>query len=297
MGCQILAAVDTASGHPARLLELVPDWFERWEAALSRFRPDSELNQINRQPGVQTPVSKTLWGVLQAARTAESQSEGLVTPIVLDAMIAAGYTTSFDRLEQAEAPPSSTKAVPPTFSLQDVAFEPKKYSLRLPVGMRLDLGGVAKGWAAQQAMRRLEKDGPALVDAGGDIAVSGPKAGGQPWLVGIDDPRHEGESLGTLRLGRCGVATSGRDRRRWQQNGRWKHHIIDPRTGEPALTDVLTATVIAPNVMEAETAAKVVFILGSRDGLDWLEHRAGFSGLVVSEDGAVFTSGALRKMM
>ncbi len=131
------------------------------------------------------------------------------------------------------------------------------------------LGGVAKGWAAQQAMRRLKQYGPALVDAGGDIAVSGLKAGGQPWLVGIDDPWHVAENLGTLRLGRCGVATSGRDHRRWQQDGRWQHHIIDPRTGEPAVTDVLTATVVAPNVMEAEMAAKVVIDPGQPgwDGL------------------------------
>jgi thiamine biosynthesis lipoprotein len=92
------------------------------------------------------------------------------------------------------------------------------------------------------------------------------------------------------------VATSGRDYRRWKQDGRWNHHIIDPRTGEPAVTDVLTATVVAPNVMEAEMAAKVVLILGSREGLEWLERRSGYAGLVVQETGAVITSRAFNNL-
>jgi thiamine biosynthesis lipoprotein len=296
MGCRMLAACDLPDSQPARLLDRVPDWFEGWEAALSRFRPDSELNQLNNQAGVPVSVSETLWGVLQAARRAEDESGGLVTPVVLEALIAAGYTTSFDRLETRQATYQAIPAVRPTFLLGDVRFEPETRTIQLPVGLRLDFGGVAKGWAAQRAMRRLEKIGSALVDAGGDIAVSGLRPGGQPWLVGIDDPRQEGESLGTLRLGRCGVATSGRDYRRWKQDGRWNHHIIDPRTGEPAVTDVLTATVVAPNVMEAEMAAKVVLILGSREGLEWLERRSGYAGLVVQETGAVITSRAFNNL-
>ncbi|MEJ2353961.1 MAG: FAD:protein FMN transferase, partial [Anaerolineales bacterium] len=90
-----------------------------------------------------------------------------------------------------------------------------------------------------------------------------------------------------LRLGRCGVATSGRNYRRWQRGGAWKHHIIDPRTGEPAATDVLSATVIAPTVLEAEVATKVVLILGSREGLAWLGAKPNYAGLVVLEDGQV----------
>jgi thiamine biosynthesis lipoprotein len=228
--------------------------------------------------------------VLQVARHAEKESQGLVTPLLLDALIAAGYTTSFDRLEFEQGMTRSTPSIQPAVSLRDVRFFSEDCSIILPVGLRLDLGGVAKGWAVHRAMRRLAKHGPALVDAGGDIAISGFKSNGQPWLVGIDDPLHEGESLATLRLGHCGVATSGRDHRRWQQEGQWKHHIIDPRTGEPALTDILTATVIARNVMEAEMAAKVVLILGSQDGLAWLEAHPGYGGFVVTENGEVMTS-------
>ena len=86
-------------------------------------------------------------------------------------------------------------------------------------------------------------------------------------------------------LGRCGVATSGRDRRRWQQDGVWRHHIIDPRTGMPAETDVLSATVIAPDLIWAEIAAKTAFILGSQAGLAWIEERPALAAVLVLEDG------------
>lgn len=292
MGCQMLAALDLAPDRARRLLTEVPKWFETWEATLSRFRPESELNQINNQHGVPIVVSETMWSVLRAARQAEKDSHGLVTPVLLNALVAAGYTTSFDQLEPEQSVFQVMSPIQPALSLREVSFQPDDRTIRLPVGLRLDLGGVAKGWAAHRAMRLLENYGPALVDAGGDIAISGPHADGQPWLVGIDDPRQDGESLAALRLGRCGVATSGRDYRRWRQDGRWKHHIIDPRTGEPALTDILTATVIAPRVTDAEMAAKVVLILGSQDGLAWLETHPGFAGLVVTENGDVQTSGS-----
>ena len=158
-------------------------------------------------------------------------------------------------------------------------------SLIRPGLVRLDLGGVAKGWAADQAVRRLSRLGPALVNAGGDIAISGFKNDGQAWPVGIDDPFITGASFETLKLARCGVATSGIDYHRWLKDGIWHHHIIDPRTGLPADTDVLSATLIAPTVMEAEAAAKAVLILGSRAGLDWLEADSGLAGVLVLENG------------
>jgi thiamine biosynthesis lipoprotein len=84
---------------------------------------------------------------------------------------------------------------------------------------------------------------------------------------------------------RGGVATSGKDYRRWQLDSVWQHHIIDPRTGLPAQTDVLTATVIAPSAVEAEVAAKVALISGSRAGLEWLEADPTLAGMLVLEDG------------
>ena len=91
-------------------------------------------------------------------------------------------------------------------------------------------------------------------------------------------------------VGSGGVATSGRDYRRWTRNGTWQHHILDPRTGRPAQSDVLSATVIAPTAYEADVAAKTALILGSRDGLEWIEAHPALAGLLVTDEGQVIRS-------
>ena len=285
MGSQILAALDSESAQTRRRLETVPLWFEAWEESLSRFRPESELNRLNRQAGQPVRVGETLWEVFQAAVAAERATGGVVTPLVLTAMLHAGYDRSFDELAGKPADHVSAGAAQPIPPLDTVARDARTHTISLPEGSGLDFGGVAKGWAVHQAMLKLKCYGPTLVDGGGDIAISGLQQDGQPWPVGIADPLHPEQQLGVLLLGRCGVATSGRDRRRWLQNGKWQHHLIDPRSGLPAVTDVLSATVIAPTVMEAEAAAKTALISGSQAGLEQLEAHPALAGLLVLENG------------
>ena len=247
MGSAIQVLLDDDSAEAARRLELVPMWFEEWEQTLSRFRPDSELNQLNRGADRFVPVSRTLWEVLDAALLASGQSSGLITPALLDALNLAGYDRSFEKLVL-NGPAVLPLQTPALFSLDDIERDPYSQSVRLPAGMRLDFGGVAKGWAAQQTAHRLAQLAPALVSAGGDVSVSGPQASGSPWPIGVDDPRLPGEQIELLALHSGGVATSGRDYRRWQRHGVWKHHILDPRTSQPADTDILSTTVIAPSL-------------------------------------------------
>ncbi len=286
MGCHMLALLD--SPDPVEQLNQVPVWFEEWEQALSRFRPESELNQLNRNAGRPMQTSPVLWEVIQASLQAARESDGTVTPTVLAALESAGYDRTFESIQSGESPQR------PVWTLvgdwRTIECVEATRSVCLPPGMRLDLGGIAKGWAADQAARRLGIHGPALVDAGGDIAVSGPLPNGDRWPIGVADPSEPERNLEMLLIARGGVATSGRDYRRWQRNGIWKHHIIDPRTGEPADTDIITATVIAPTAIQAEAAAKRVFILGGRAGLDWLDGQPTIAGLLVLEGGYVLHS-------
>ena len=290
MGCEMLAVVD--GGHEPPKLKQVPVWFEEWEQVLSRFRIDSELsllNMIHEQP---VQVSDTLWEVFQTARKAEQTTNGLVTPTLLDAIIEAGYDRPFDMLPHQTAfnPDPVIKIAQP---LGAVTVNESARTVTLPLGMGLDFGGVAKGWAAHQAMKRLQVEGPALIDAAGDIAVSGALTDGNPWKIGVADPFHPDEEIEVLCINGNGVATSGKDRRRWSRNGMLQHHIIDPITGEPAETDLLTVTVIAPDVIHAEAAAKAAFMLGSRTGLEWIESDPELAGLLILENGEIIYS---RKM-
>jgi len=284
MGCDMLAVVDHDT-EPG-MLSHVPAWFEGWEQSLSRFRYDSELTRLNQTHGQPILVSETLWDVFQTALKAEQMTDGLVTPTLLDAIVEAGYDRPFDELPHLSSPTFDPALIisPP---LTAIAFDESSRTITLPFGTGLDFGGVAKGWSAHQAMQRLQAEGPALVDAGGDIAISGPQNDGNPWPVGIANPFHKGENIEVLHLNACGVATSGKDRRRWLHNGLLQHHIINPSTNQPADTDLLTVTVIAPNVMEAEAAAKAAFILGSRVGMEWVESRPEYAGVFVRDNNEV----------
>lgn len=282
MGCRLLAALDATGPAAEAALAEVPGWFAAWERALSRFRSDSELVALNHQAGAgPMPVSATLWAVIGSSLEAARLSGGLVTPTLLDALERAGYDRDFAALERetAAAAPGSAR---PT-SVNDwrlVQLDAARRTVALPRGLRLDLGGFAKGWAADTTVRRLEAVGPALVDVGGDIAVSGPQLDGSPWPIAVADPFAPDEPLDLLMIRAGGVATSGRDYRRWRRGGVEAHHIIDPRSGEPAATDVIAATVVAPSVQEAEAAAKTILILGSDAGMAWLAARPHLAGLL-----------------
>jgi thiamine biosynthesis lipoprotein len=294
MGSQILAALDTPPARTPQRLDNVSQWFEAWETTLSRFRPESELSRLNRSAGEAQVVSTTLWEVFQLSLEAYRQSDGLVTPLVMDALVAAGYHASFDQLGTL---PSFAGPGQPIPDLSQVKVGGLQHTIQLPPNAHLDFGGIAKGWAAHKAAQKLKLYGPALVDAGGDIDISGLQADGKPWPIGITDPFSPERDLYTLRLGRCGVATSGRDYRRWKQGANWKHHIIDPRTGEPAETDVFSVTIIAPTVTEAEVATKVILISGSQDGLTWLRARPALAGLLILENGRQLYSSNFEKYL
>jgi thiamine biosynthesis lipoprotein len=295
MGCRMLAMLESSLPEAADLLAQVPNWFEEWEQSLSRFREESELNHLNRSAGWPVQVSQTLWDVFEAALEAERTSNGLVTAGVLEALVKAGYDRSFELLprEIELAPVSIWNKVS---SLQEVSTQPTSRTICLPADMRLDFGGVAKGWAAEQAAQRLAEFGPALVSAGGDIAISAGLSDTGLWPVTIDDPFNPGQIIATLGLGACGIASSGTDYRRWKQGGRWNHHIIDPRSGQPAQTDLIATSVIAPTTTQAEMAAKTALILGSQDGLKWIETRPELSALLVLETGDVISSSNLEPL-
>lgn len=290
MGCQMLAIVDSDSRLAAKQLAQVPQWFEEWEQHLSRFRASSELNELNQRAGQSMQVSSILWEVAHLAIKAAEWSDGLVSPTILNALEAAGYDRSFELIGSIGSAETRSTDPQPDGMWHAIKWKSSTRSIQLPADVRIDLGGVAKGWAAERVARKLSIHGAALVDASGDIALNGLRLDGQAWPIGITDPLNPDRQLDLIMIDQGGVATSGRDYRRWQKNGAWQHHIIDPRTGLPATTDVISATVIAPTVYQAEVAAKAAVILGSDKGLSWLEDHPHYAGLLVLEDGRVLYS-------
>lgn len=304
MGVWVVAADPQAAMEH---LVAARDYFHNVEDQLSRFRPQSELSRLNRRPGQSVPVSPLLWQVIVWALGAAERTNGLYDPTVLDALEAAGYDRSFaerpvtnDECDVPSLPMAPTPAfvlrgsssVPHGPTWRDVQLEPRTRSVTLPAGVRLDLGGIAKGWAADRVADRLAALGPCLVDAGGDIAARGSPPGQAGWLIGVADPQDPETDLALLLVRDRGVATSGVDYRRWSRGGSTQHHIIDPRTRRPARTDLLSVTVLAPDATQADLHALVAMILGSQEGFRYLLCHPGVEGMLVGSDGRQFSTPA-----
>jgi len=152
---------------------------------------------------------------------------------------------------------------------------------------RLDLGGVAKGWAVDRAAEILAlRAGPCLVNAGGDLRALGAKPGGKPWVVGIQHPRDPSALACRIRVPEgAAVATSGDYERFFEEDGVRYHHLLDPKTGFPARGPV-SATVVAPTCAEADAWATAAFVLGVDEGLRRLEAEPDLEGLLIALDPA-----------
>ena len=174
---------------------------------------------------------------------------------------------------------STSRRRPRVRSRRSAASPITNAAIELDPGVHIDLGGIGKGYAAERAAEILAVAGPCLVNAGGDIAVRGGS-----WPIGVETA----DGSLTLELSGGGLATSGRDRRAWKRAGRELHHLIDPRTGAPAESDILRVTVVAGDAVEAEVAAKDLFLSGSEEA-----SRSALSAVLVTADGRTVLTGAL----
>jgi thiamine biosynthesis lipoprotein len=292
MGSEFNVWLETEADGEA-LLTQVPEWVEAIEARLTRFRPESELSQLNAHSGKWVTVSDTLLQAILGARQAAWLTDGMCNPLVLPALVAAGYERSFAQMQRDGLNDSRALAAPSLVpDWQSIEIKPKQHLVRLAAGSQIDLGGTGKGWSAQQIADRLAAYGPCLVDAGGDLVARGKPSGEPGWQIDISDPGQP-ESfppVATILLSDAAVATSGIDYRRWMRGGKMQHHLIDPRTGQPAESDVLAATVIHSEAALAEAYAKVVIILGAEAGMQWITQQPQRAALVVRKNGEVLVT-------
>lgn len=261
-------------------------FFRDVEARFSRFRSDSELARLNRTPGGAVRVSPDLAELIELALVAARASDGIFDPTVIDALEAAGYDRSIE-LVRKDGTRSSRQLAPQPDRWKQVVVDIQGSTVRLPAGVRLDLGGIGKGWAADRAGLMLQSLGAAMVNAGGDIRAWGDQPGAQPgqgWLVALDHPEQPGRDMAWLRVRDGAVATSSTTARRWAGG----HHLINPRTARPADTDLWSVTVLAPTVVQAEVAAKVALILGREAGLEWLMAQPDVEAVAIDNTSKLF---------
>jgi thiamine biosynthesis lipoprotein ApbE len=268
------------------------------DRACSRFRSDSELSRLNARAGRPMQASPLLVEALEVALRAAELTGGDVDPTVGRALELAGYDRDWQLLAppaQDAQPEASTE--PPIVTVRvragwrEVSLDRPTRWIRIPAGVRLDLGATAKAWAADRAAAAAATSGcGVLVSLGGDIATSGePPAGG--WRIRVtDDHRSDVSAPGqTVSIRSGGLATSSTAVRRWSQQGHAMHHIIDPATGRPARTRWRTVSVAAATCTDANIATTAAFMRGDAAPA-WLE-QLGLPARLVDRDERVTTVG------
>lgn len=277
LGSAVVVAVNgTASLGPAvRLLKVE---LSAIDAAASRFRPDSELEQLNARAGELVPISPLLADALAVALRAAALSDGDVDPALAGELIANGYDR--DLAELTRPPPATGEPGPmrlrartsrlPVWRL--IELDRQACTVRLPRGVRIDLGATAKALAADRAAAAINAalGCGVLVSLGGDIATAGapPRHG---WAIRVtDDHRSSPAAPGqTIAIDSGGLATSSTETRRWIHEGQTMHHILDPRVGLPVRSAWRTVSVLASSCVDANTASTAAIVRGRR-AIAWL---------------------------
>ena len=254
------------------------------ERTWSRFRPDSDLCQMNARAGEWTAVTPTLLLALDRARTVWESTAGRFNPAVLPALEAAGYDTTFDLVRCSDGPPPESGRVA---DFGDVEIDLGAGAVRLPSDVRIDLGGIGKGLAADLVAEGLVDRGAdsALVCVGGDIRAAG-QAPSRPWAVPVEDPCCDGRTVFTHALDTGAIVTSTTRMRTWTRGAERLHHLIDPRTGLPADSGVCAVVVAGAEAWLSEGLAKAALIAGVDQG-GALLRGANVQGWFFLEDGSM----------
>ena len=263
MGCEIVVGGATPDEKAA-----IERLFVALELSLSRFHSDSELERLNRSSADVVIVSPMLATALDDALRASAATNGVFDPTISDALVAAGYDRTFTSLG-----PTPRRPRVPAGRWREITLAGT--IVRRTAGLRIDLNGVVKGRAVDDALALIEGNG--FVSAGGDLATRGQLVVALP-----------GDGTVTLESG--ALATSGITSRSWTStDGERQHHLIDAATGAPAAARWESVTVCAATCLAADVAAKTAFLLGS-DGPDWIEQR-GLQGRFLSHDHVVLAGG------
>ena len=279
---------DAAAARAA--MSAVMDEMHRIDATMSPFKPESELSRINRE-AAQKPVaiSQEMFDLI--GRSIEfSKLSGGAFDITFSSV---GYL--YDYREHVKPTDQQIAQALPGINYRHLQLDSKARTIHYArPGVRIDLGGIAKGYAVDNCIAILKGRGisNAIVTAGGDSRLLGDKRG-RPWNVGIRDPRRRGEVVAVLPLADVAISTSGDYERYFEEDGVRYHHIINPRTGKSA-TGVRSVTVIAPNGITTEGLTKSVFVKGPKEGMRLIESLKGVDAIIIDADGRMLYSPGLR---
>lgn len=265
--------------------EVIQGWVHYVEKEWSRFRKGNELDIVNQlKIGENRTLSPPLFDVLVQAESYRQRTGGLFTPYLLEQIEFHGYRDSFPfHTEKIGNTPT-----PKVIRLEDTPFEldaANRSVFRNSPG-QIDLGGIGKGYAVQAAANWLKQVGEAaagIVDGGGDISVW--SNGSKEWRVGVVHPFNENQEIFQYKINNGSIATSNTIYRSWNHGKIKKHHILNGKTGEPVVSNIIQATAATENCLDAEVAAKLCFMTEKQTLKKQITTRLSF--LLVQQDGKI----------
>ena len=291
MGTRIYVELwDTDAPHGEACIDAVMAEMRRIDELMSHYKPESELSSIN-QHAADAPVvvDKELFDLIKLSTHYSEITEG-----AFDITYASvGYLYNYpDHVRPTEA---QIKAALPAVNWRNMKFDDAHHSVFFEhKGMRIDLGGIGKGYAVDRGIDILPKRGiqHAVVTAGGDSRIIGDHMG-RAWLVAIRHPDDPTKVVTRIPLSDAAMSTSGDYERYFDENGVRYHHIIDPKTGHSA-SKVRSATIIGPTATQTDGMSKTAFVLGPEKALEIINRMPEYDAVFVAPDGKVFYSNGLR---
>jgi thiamine biosynthesis lipoprotein len=274
------------------LTQAVIDEMHRIDDLMSTYKPDSELSRINaRAAGEAVPVSAELLALIRRALDFSRITDGAFDITYASAGQYYDYRKGIH--------PNSTQLAQalPAIDYHHVLIDPQHATLRFTrPGVRIDLGGIAKGYAVDRCVTILQAAGveSAMVNAGGDTRVVG-KHWKQPWMVGIRDPRHEDGMVTLLPLEDAAISTSGDYERYFEQDGVRYHHILNPRTGTSS-SGVRSVSIIGAEATATDALSTGVFVMGVTAGLKLVNSLPDTEAVIIDNQGKMFYSAGLEQM-
>lgn len=288
MGTQ--AHVIVVGGSPslaAALRNRIEELDRRW----SRFRPDSELTQLNDHAGAPFEVSADTRILIRRGIDGWRLSGGAFDPTILGALVRAGYDRTYEELDGG----SLGGACPLELGCEGIRLG--RSTVLVPPNTGFDSGGIGKGLAADLVVEEAMGAGAdgVCVNLGGDVRLAGAGPRGDGWLVAVQHPIRD-DPLALLALGEGAVATSTTLKRRWRSGGVDRHHLIDPRSGMPSESDISFVSVVADQGWRAEVLAKAVLLNGGSHPFDILGG-TGAEALAVSTTGRVLVTDGFESLV
>jgi thiamine biosynthesis lipoprotein len=272
------------SGKLSRLFESVLGEIENVENIMSIYRAESDVSRLNNAvAGGEVSIDEHTYEVVRAAVGLSRLTGGAFDICILSAEQAWGFKT-----ERRRRVPGPALSRPGFATTEDISLSKNgdQHSISfLKEGMKIDLGGIAKGYAVDRAVAALKENGAtsALVEIGGDCYCLGANSEGRPWRLGLRHPRRAGV-LTVLHLSNRAAATSGDYEDFFFERGKRYSHIFDPRTGRPAEHGIISATIISDSCMDADSLATAVTVMGKEKGLELVEKLSDTECILVSEE-------------